>query len=96
LFKPITIISNQHTKKTERYPDMQFPSFRGWPVWDSEEIDAVQKVITSGNWGDGNTAVHPFPVVSEVYDRIIQLPHHLLLSEKEQLDGIAGFIEDLK
>ena len=28
--------------------------------------------------------------------RAIQFPHYLLLSEKEQLDYIVGFIEELK
>ena len=51
---------------------------------------------TQANWGDESGGDEHFPVISEVYERSIQLPHYLLLSEKEQLDYILRYIESLK
>jgi dTDP-4-amino-4,6-dideoxygalactose transaminase len=51
---------------------------------------------TEANWGDVSEVKHRFPVVSDVFQRTVQLPHYLLLSERKQLDYIVEFIENLK
>ena len=32
---------------------MQTPSFQSWPIWEREDVDAVQNVIESGMWWCG-------------------------------------------
>jgi dTDP-4-amino-4,6-dideoxygalactose transaminase len=47
------------------------------------------------NWGEEKSDDRYFPVVCAVYDRSIQLPHQLLLAEREKLDAIVNRVEEL-
>jgi len=44
---------------------------------------------SQANWGRNKSDDARFPVVSDVYERSIQLPHYVLLAGREKLDYIA-------
>jgi hypothetical protein len=52
-----------------------------------EKID-----YTQANWGGNKSDDALFPVVSDIYERSIQLPHYVLLADRGELDYIAQTI----
>lgn len=48
------------------------------------------------NWGGSRSYDNDFPVAAFVYSHSVQLPHYVLLAEKEKLDYIARIIEGMK
>ncbi len=47
---------------------------------------------SQANWGQSKSGDARFPVVSDIYERSIQLPHYVLLANREKLDYIAETI----
>jgi len=56
-----------------------------------EKID-----YTQANWGGNKSDDALFPVVSDIYERSIQLPHYVLLADRGKLDYIAQTIEHIR
>ena len=56
-----------------------------------EKID-----YTQANWGGNKSDDALFPVVSDIYERSLQLPHYVLLADREKLDYIAQTIEHIR
>jgi dTDP-4-amino-4,6-dideoxygalactose transaminase len=56
-----------------------------------EKID-----YTQANWGGSKSDDALFPVVSDIYERSLQLPHHVLLADRGKLDYIAQTIEQIR
>ena len=50
---------------------------------------------TQANWGGSKSDDALFPVVSDVYERSVQLPHYVLLADRGKLDYIAQTIADI-
>ncbi len=51
---------------------------------------------SKANWGGERSDNSNFPVVTWVYARSVQLPHYVLLAERERLDYIVKIIESFK
>lgn len=51
---------------------------------------------SAANWGGEKSDDRNFPAASEVYGKSIQLPHYVLLSEREKMDFIADSIKALR
>ena len=47
------------------------------------------------NWGGDKSDDALFPVVSDIYERSVQLPHYVLLADRGKLDYIAQTIADI-
>jgi dTDP-4-amino-4,6-dideoxygalactose transaminase len=56
-----------------------------------EKID-----YTQANWGGSKSDDALFPVVSDIYERSLQLPHYVLLADRGKLDYIAQTIEQIR
>jgi dTDP-4-amino-4,6-dideoxygalactose transaminase len=56
-----------------------------------EKID-----YTQANWGGNKSDDALFPVVSDIYERSLQLPHYVLLADRGKLDYIAQTIEHIR
>jgi dTDP-4-amino-4,6-dideoxygalactose transaminase len=48
------------------------------------------------NWGGSRSSDSDFPVAAFVYSHSVQLPHYVLLAEKDKLDYIARIIEGMR
>jgi dTDP-4-amino-4,6-dideoxygalactose transaminase len=51
---------------------------------------------SQANWGGEKSDDALFPVVSDIYGRSIQLPHYVLLADREELDYIARTVERIR
>jgi len=82
---------NEHAIPTDDcYPPLHgLACFRN--VWLRKGIDYSQ-----ANWGGEKSDDALFPVVSDIYGRSVQLPHYVLLADREGLDYIARTVERIR
>ena len=51
---------------------------------------------SKANWGDRKSDDKNYPIVTDIYSRTVQLPHYVLLADREKLDYIVNVIKNLK
>jgi len=51
---------------------------------------------SNANWGGEKSDDANFPVVSDIYSRSVEFPQEMLLSDEDQLQGVADFIRSLQ